>query len=247
MKTFSFANLARGKQPRAEETPEDEDQTVPAAEDMDEEDTSASDDQTAMDGEDADESATEGATEGYDEASFKAGRAAGRKAERVRCAAIFAAATPETVELAASLAFTTRVSTRRRAGDREEGDPGMALRESTTYDPNGILANDYPVETATVTVASGADLAAGAVVGRITASGKYILSDEAAGDGSETPVAILLTAASAASADAEAVALLSGAVAADKLVFGGSHDAGTVETAFRAAGRPLFVKTRGAA
>lgn len=121
------------------------------------------------------------------------------------------------------------------------------LRETTTYDPNGIIAGDFPIETAKATIAAGADLTAGAVLGRIAASGKYALSDETASDGSETPAAILLTDAAAAGADADAIVLLSGAVAADALNFGGTHDAGTVETAFRAAGRPIFVKSRSAA
>lgn len=121
------------------------------------------------------------------------------------------------------------------------------LRETTTYDPNGIVASDFPVETAKATIAAGANLTAGAVVGRITTGGKYALSASAASNGSQTPAAILLTDAAAASADAEAIILLSGAVAADKLSFGAGHDAATVETAFRAAGRPIFVKTRSAA
>lgn len=52
-----------------------------------------------------------------------------------------------------------------------------------------------------VTIASGADLTAGAVLGKITASGKYALSAPGASDGSQTPVAVLLVDAAAASAD----------------------------------------------
>jgi hypothetical protein len=119
----------------------------------------------------------------------------------------------------------------------------MALRESTPYDPNGIIVGTYPVHTAPATIGVAANLVAGAVLGRITATGKYVLSLTGASNGSQTPVAILLTDAAAASADAEAVILLSGAVDGAKLIFGASHSAATVETAFRAAGRPIFVQS----
>lgn len=52
-----------------------------------------------------------------------------------------------------------------------------------------------------VTIASGADLKIGSVLGKITANGKYALSAPGASDGSEDPVAILITDADAASAD----------------------------------------------
>lgn len=52
-----------------------------------------------------------------------------------------------------------------------------------------------------VTIAMSADLTVGAVLGKITASGKYILSAPGAADGSETPVAVLITDAAAAAAD----------------------------------------------
>jgi hypothetical protein len=119
----------------------------------------------------------------------------------------------------------------------------MALKESTAWAADVLLVDDYPVQTAPATIASGADLTRGAVLGRITASGKYVLSTTGASDGSQTPAAILLTDAAASGADAAALILLSGSVDAAKLSFGASHDADTVETAFRAAGRPLFVKS----
>ena len=118
----------------------------------------------------------------------------------------------------------------------------MPLKESTTYDPNGLIVGPYPVMTDAATIGTAADLTKGAVLGRITASGKYIRSVAAAEDGSEEPVAVLLTDAAAASADAEALILLSGEVDAAKLNFGAGHTAATVETAFRAAGRALFVR-----
>ena len=52
-----------------------------------------------------------------------------------------------------------------------------------------------------VTIGAGADLEPGTVLGKVTASGKFIRSVRTATDGSETPVAVLRTAAAAASAD----------------------------------------------
>ncbi|EPX82094.1 head decoration protein [Salipiger mucosus] len=58
-----------------------------------------------------------------------------------------------------------------------------------------------------VTIAAGADLEPGTVLGMVTASGKYVASDEAAADGSESAVAVLVTPAAAAEADVQAVVL----------------------------------------
>ncbi|MBN8294914.1 head decoration protein [Rhodobacter sp. NTK016B] len=118
----------------------------------------------------------------------------------------------------------------------------MPLKETTTYDPNGLIVGPYPVMTDAAVIGTAADLTRGAVLGRITATGKYILSIAAAEDGSEEPAAILLTDAAAASADADALILHSGEVDAAKLNFGAGHTAATVKAAFLAAGRPLFVR-----
>lgn len=61
-----------------------------------------------------------------------------------------------------------------------------------------------------VTIAAGADLEPGAVLGQITASKKYVLSVQGAADGSQTPVAVLMSDAAAASADVEATILKRG-------------------------------------
>lgn len=118
----------------------------------------------------------------------------------------------------------------------------MPLKQSTPYDPNGIIVGPFPVQTAGATIGAGADLSAGAVLGRVTASGAYVLSASAASNGSQTPVAILLTDAAAAGGTAEAIILLTGEVDAAKLSFGAGHTAATVEAAFRAAGRSLFIR-----
>ncbi|MFN8994783.1 MAG: head decoration protein [Pseudomonadota bacterium] len=56
-------------------------------------------------------------------------------------------------------------------------------------------------------IGTGANLTLGAVLGRITATGKYVLLAPAAVDGSQTAAAILLADAAAATADAKGLML----------------------------------------
>ena len=56
------------------------------------------------------------------------------------------------------------------------------------------------------TIAAGADLAAGTILGRVTASGKLAAYAAGNADGSENPVGVLMEDAAAAAADVEAVA-----------------------------------------
>ena len=60
----------------------------------------------------------------------------------------------------------------------------------------------------TITVLSGETLEAGAVLGKVTASGKYKALDPAAADGSEAAAGVLYGAVDASAADAEGVALI---------------------------------------
>jgi len=81
----------------------------------------------------------------------------------------------------------------------------------TTYDPDRLIAGEADdLVSEKVTIAAGADLTRGAILGKITASGKYALCDKAAVDGSENPVAVLAEDAAAASADAEGLIYLAG-------------------------------------
>lgn len=60
-----------------------------------------------------------------------------------------------------------------------------------------------------ITIASGAGvLQAGTILGKVTASGKYIAYSDAAADGSETAAGILYGQVDATSADAKAVAVV---------------------------------------
>ena len=87
-----------------------------------------------------------------------------------------------------------------------------------------------------VTVKSGQNLAAGTVVGRITASGKIAVYDNAAVDGTQTAVGVLIAAVDASAADMPGVIIARHAIVVDKtgLVWKaamseGDKDAGIVE------------------
>lgn len=120
----------------------------------------------------------------------------------------------------------------------------MVSKTTDSYDPNGLFGGDYPRQTKKVTIASSAALVAGAVLGVVTASGKYLLSASAAGNGSETPSAVLAEDADASGGDVEALVHLSGEFVDDALTFGAGHTAATAEAAFRAAQAPLFIVAR---
>lgn len=112
-----------------------------------------------------------------------------------------------------------------------------------TYDPNGLFAGDFPIVTRKVTLLSGQVQPRGAVLGRITASDKYILSLSGASDGSQVPRLILAEAYDATGADKEVAAYDSGEFNGDKLTYGTGHTAATVEAAFRQNGASIFVRT----
>ena len=96
-----------------------------------------------------------------------------------------------------------------------------------------FIAGDFKRVTRKVTILAGAALAAGAVLGRVTTSGKFTLSATAAGDGSETPRAILAEALPASGADQEAIVYLSGEFRADGLTFGAGHSAASTRDGLR--------------
>lgn len=90
----------------------------------------------------------------------------------------------------------------------------------------------------TVTLISGQNLAVGAVLGKITASGKYTLHAAGAGDGSAVAAGVLLFDCNATAGDTKCVALARGpAVVSDAaLIFAGGITAPQRATAVAALG-----------
>jgi hypothetical protein len=90
----------------------------------------------------------------------------------------------------------------------------------SNYDPNGLLLDRDDAFGESVTIVSGQNLAAGAVLGQITSGGKYTLAAAAAGDGSATPVAVLVDACDASGGDKAAFVYYTGRFRESKLTFG---------------------------
>lgn len=96
-----------------------------------------------------------------------------------------------------------------------------------------------------VVIASGAGiLARGTLLGKITASGKYLKSLSAASDGSQLPDAILAEDVDATSADKEAVIFIQGEFDVDAVTFGTGHTAASVDRGLREI-NILLSKTQG--
>jgi Bacteriophage lambda head decoration protein D len=79
---------------------------------------------------------------------------------------------------------------------------GRYAGEFLVSEGNGRISRE------TITVLSGQTLQTAAVLGKVTASGKYKALDPAAVDGSEAAVGILYDAVDASAADAEGVAIV---------------------------------------
>lgn len=103
---------------------------------------------------------------------------------------------------------------------------------SETFTPDKLIAGDYPVVTDIVTIDTGT-LTRGTCLGKITATGKYVICNSANSDGSQSPVAILAEDADASSADVQAQVYLSGAFNQAAVTFGGTDTAATHKVALR--------------
>ena len=106
------------------------------------------------------------------------------------------------------------------------------LTDEGTYTPDNLFGGKDMV-TRLVTIDTG-NLARGSVLGKITATGKYVLSASAASDGSQVPDAILLEPADASSADAQAVVAIAGrGFNQAALILGAGHTLASIADALR--------------
>ncbi len=110
-----------------------------------------------------------------------------------------------------------------------------------TYSPDALLAGcaDDLVGRKVVIIA-GQNLARGAVLGKITASGKYNLSLAAAVDGSQTPDLILAEPIDATAADTAALAYSRGDFITQALTIGAGHTAASILEGLRTKGIVLL-------
>ncbi len=88
------------------------------------------------------------------------------------------------------------------------------------FKPDNLIAGDFPIVTRSITVAVGQALTRGAVLGRISVNGQYVLSQAKASDGSETPSVILAHNIDTTNSECEAICYLSGQFNSDALIFG---------------------------
>lgn len=115
-----------------------------------------------------------------------------------------------------------------------------------TFDPNDIVAGDFPLMHRKVTFLTGRAYKRGDVLGRVSVSDKYKLSLSAAEDGSEDPVAICAVDVDASTGDKTGPAYFTGEFASEKLTYGTGHTAATVDAATRQANLPIFIRSIGA-
>lgn len=119
------------------------------------------------------------------------------------------------------------------------------------YTPTSIYAGDFPRITHPIVLASGSNGAGtvaprGLVLGRITASDKYVPCVKTASDGSQVPAAILATEhADASAGDVNAMAYFTGQYEGRQLKIDASWTIAQLEAAFRTANPSIFVNDGG--
>ena len=101
-----------------------------------------------------------------------------------------------------------------------------------TYVDSNLIAGDHPIRTLEITVASGQNLPANSLVGKVTADGKYILSVETASDGSKAPDGILVNAVDASVGDQQGSIYIAGDFNFNELNVGTAHTINTVRESF---------------
>jgi hypothetical protein len=121
------------------------------------------------------------------------------------------------------------------------GNPQVPGIAADAFIPDQLIAGRHQLVTDTITVASGSVVQRGAVLGQITASGKYVLATSAANDGSQNPSVIAADTIDASAGDALGAVYIAGEFNGNALIFG----SGITLAAAKAAFRPLsiYVKT----
>jgi hypothetical protein len=110
------------------------------------------------------------------------------------------------------------------------------------YVPDNLVANEPALLLSEKgTLLSGQNLKRGALLGRITAGGKLMLSLSASGDGSQNPMAILAEDCDASAGDKECLYYVRGDFNDFAVTFGTGHTAASTKAALRDIG--IFIVT----
>lgn len=102
-----------------------------------------------------------------------------------------------------------------------------------TYSPDNLIAGSFPIVSESAILEAGQNLTRGALLGKVTTTGKYKLSTSSATDGSQTPTAILAKDTDATAADTTTVVYLSGEFNQDRITYGPGHTADSVKDGLR--------------
>ncbi len=120
----------------------------------------------------------------------------------------------------------------------------------SSFDFTSLFAGEFPVRQRTVTLASGSNavgtpLPRGALLGRVTASDKYIPCLKTATDGSQVPAAVLAADTDASAGDVSTAAYFEGEFAGEIMTFDPSWTIPTLQAAFRQAASAIYVRSVG--
>ena len=107
-------------------------------------------------------------------------------------------------------------------------------------DPNDLIIPSKDLYSDDVTILTGQNLIRGALLGKVTASSKYVLSLSAAGDGSEVPVAVLARDTDATAADVGSPVYKAGGFAKQRMTIGTGHTFDSVKDDLAARGIFLY-------
>ncbi|MBX9818187.1 MAG: head decoration protein [Burkholderiaceae bacterium] len=109
------------------------------------------------------------------------------------------------------------------------------------YTPDALIAgNAHLLVARKVTLSSGQNLPRGAVIGKTTDTGEYVLSTAAATDGSQVPDLILAEAGNATGGDIELLAYERGDFLTCALTLGQGHTVASIKEGLRAKGITLL-------
>ena len=118
--------------------------------------------------------------------------------------------------------------------------PQSASFSSTAFTPDRLVISLDDVVSRKITLLSGQNLTRGAVLGKITASGKYTLSASASSDGSQTPDSILADDCDASAGDKEALAYFRGQFNDAAVALGTGHTVASILEGLRGKGIDLI-------
>lgn len=110
----------------------------------------------------------------------------------------------------------------------------QAGMRTDVFTPDRLIADDADdIIGKGITLAAGQSLARGAILGKITATGKYALCTSGATDGSQTPTVILAQDCDANAGDAAAIAYFQGTFNGAALIYDSTVPLQTIKDTLR--------------